>query len=134
MTKFYVVLHPADQPRWWMKPLDKTMQHCWVAKEHTLASGDKILLALENLYGYASMELLFVSVGDIADLIQGAVVVEYETNIDPYKRAWIPEPITCVTTIKKLLGIHALSVQTPRQLYNYLLAHGGKIYGRIDGN
>jgi hypothetical protein len=34
-----------------------------------------------------------------------------------------------VTAIKKQLGIHNPLIQTPRQLYNYLLANGGEIHG-----
>ena len=126
--KFYIIFQPADSPRWWMRFLDKTMQHCWIAKEIPLETGDKIYLSLENLYGYASMDLVFVSIGDIADLIHGAVIVEYEVEIDPDKRDWIPEPVTCVTLLKKVLGIHKVFLQTPRQLYKYLLAKGGNTW------
>lgn len=32
-------------------------------------------------------------------------------------------PATCVEAVKRVLGIHAWTVMTPRQLYDYLIAY-----------
>lgn len=34
-------------------------------------------------------------------------------------------PLTCVTVVKQILGVHAWWIQTPRQLYRFLLQRGG---------
>lgn len=47
---------------------------------------------------------------------KGFIMVKVTKKPEP-KKSYFPEPITCVTQIKKLLGIQNIFIQTPYQLF-----------------
>jgi len=127
MQKFYVIFSECETPRWYSWFLDSKYRHAWAAKAVYLSDGTELLIAFENLFGYISLDLTYVRPGDISELCPGTTcIVEYQAYVDVNKRSF-PQPITCITVLKKLLGIHKLLIQTPKQLKEYLLRQGGTI-------
>ena len=125
--KFYIGFQSSDNPRWWMAFLSEGYHHCWIAKALPV-QGDEFLLMSEDMYGYAATDLVYDSIDDVQRVL-GATIIEIELDVDPLT-PYVLEPISCVTWVKKQLGIAKRTIQTPKQLYKYLLSIGGKLYGR----
>ncbi|MGZ8409435.1 MAG: hypothetical protein ACXWVS_05855 [Hyphomicrobium sp.] len=70
------------------------------------------------------IDLLVITKSMVADLGQwyrhhGLSVIETSVRAAPLRVAPV-RPLTCVEAVKRVLGIHARSVNTPWQLYRYL--------------
>jgi hypothetical protein len=70
------------------------------------------------------IDLLIINKSAAADLGQwyrdhGLSVIETSVRAAPLQVAPL-RPLTCVEAVKRVLGIHARSVNTPWQLYRYL--------------
>ena len=50
----------------------------------------------------------------------GFTYVPVRTTYDSRPRFLCPELLTCVTQMKRMLGIHRVTIQTPYQLYKFL--------------
>jgi len=128
--KAYVFFHNPDYTSWWMRFLRDGMRHCSCVKSCTIGNQEYFIL-FENLFNYISIGAYFLTIDELIDTLNtdGITIVEYDHTIDPTQRQPYYEPISCVTTIKRILGIADWKVQTPYQLYKKLLKNGGKIYG-----
>ena len=127
MDKFYVIFSECETLHWYSWFLDSKYRHAWAAKAVYLSNGTEFLIAFENLFGYISLNIAYMKPGDISKICpETTCIVEYQANVDVNKRS-IPQPITCVTVLKKLLGIHKLLIQTPKQFRTYLLRNGGNV-------
>ena len=58
------------------------------------------------------------------------VIVEVDVTVSSRVPYFIVGPRSCVNIIKSLLGVHAWHVQTPRQLFKYLVGRGGHVWHR----
>lgn len=121
--KYYVLFMEPDVPAWWMAKLKKGFRHCGLLKEYD----EGIYVYLENLYDSLHIDLCMYDLNAI-QRDTGAVIVEYEYERTCDVRMNHFEPITCVTVIKKTLGIADIKIQTPYQLFKHLLRNGGKIW------
>ena len=129
MEVAYVLFHNPDHTPWWMRFLRNGMRHCSCVK--SCAIGDiEYFILFENLFNYISVGACFLTIDELIDTLDNdrITIVEYKYTIDPTQRQPYYEPISCVTTIKRLLGMADLRVQTPHQLYKKLLKNGGKIW------
>lgn len=120
--KYYILFMEPDVPAWWMAKMKKGFRHCGLLKN--LSEG--LYIYLENLYDNLHTDLCFMDLNAIQEHT-GAIIVEYECE-RPDVRMNHLEPITCVTVIKKTLGIADIRIQTPYQLFKHLLRNGGKIW------
>lgn len=119
----YYVLFVDGNDRWWMKFLKPGFKHCVLLREY----GENLFLYFENLFGDIIVDVVDVPLREIQEETQ-AIVVEYEVpDTEPAHRS-VQEIITCVTTLKKIMGIADIRIQTPYQLYLYLLKNGGKLW------
>lgn len=122
MIKYYILFMEPDVPAWWMAKMKKGFRHCGLLKEL-----DKdTYVYLENLYNSLHTDLCFMDLNAIQGHT-GAVIVEYECERQDVRMNHL-EPITCVTVIKKTLGIPDIRIQTPYQLYKHLLKNGGVVW------
>jgi len=125
----YVLFKTVDNPPWWMKVLQHDMYHCFFIKSCVIGDIEYFIL-FENNFNYISVDTKFLTLDQLVDAVRsdGMTIVRYEYEIDPHKRMPYYEPISCVTTIKRILGISDWKVQTPYQLYKKLINNGGKIW------
>jgi hypothetical protein len=108
----------ADCP--WLRPLRRGFRHCFVV----LRAGS-VWLACDPLKDRIELEALELpGKFDLAAFYreQGHQVLVGEHRLLRTRRRFALTPLTCVTVVKRLLGINAPWVWTPWQLYTYLSA------------
>lgn len=110
----------ADVP--WLKLLRPGFRHCFV-----LLHDGRYWLSVDPMLNYMDVQLQKVpSDFDVADWLKqrGNIVVPASVCRD--KKVPAPwSPFTCVEAVKRVLGIHARWVMTPRQLYKFLQKQKG---------
>lgn len=127
LNTFYIFFCNEKVYKWRKKVLLQNEKHCFAIKEIKLNNGDKYFLTLENLYSYIDINLCFLNVNEICNNVPNiSSCIKYSTDIKP-KNNILFDIISCVTVIKKLLGINNIFIQTPYQLKKHLLKQGGKI-------
>ena len=100
----------------WQRLLRPGFRHCSLI----LDDGDDWLL-VEPLASYLQIRKLGNSRLDLANRLRNAGFVVVETQpLPPATRAAPLGFWTCVETVKRGLSIHAVSVQTPWQLFQFL--------------
>ena len=127
LNTFYIFFCNEKVYKWRKKILLQNEKHCFAAKSMKLQDGTEYLLTLENLYSYIDTNFCFLNYKEICENVPNiSSCIEYYTDINP-KNNILFDIISCVTVIKKLLGINNIFIQTPNQLKNYLLKKGGKV-------
>jgi hypothetical protein len=102
----------------WLRPLRRGFRHCFVV----LRAGP-VWLAFEPLKDRIDLDALALSGGfDLAAFYreQGHRVLLGQRSSPSKRRRFALAPLTCVTVVKRLLGIDAPWVWTPWQLYAHL--------------
>lgn len=102
----------------WLRVLRPGFRHCFIA----VASGGGwvILDPLSHMTSIAVVE--GYSADQLADWYESHGLKTVKTTLREAPARMAPfAPATCVEAVKRVLGIHAWSVMTPRQLYDYLL-------------
>lgn len=117
----YILFKEVEDHPWWMKFLKQDMRHCFCIKTNNIL-GQEYSIIFENLFNYISIEVSFLPINQLLSELysEGMTVVRYEYDAATLKRKHYYEPISCVTTVKQLLGISDWKVQTPYQLYKKL--------------
>lgn len=103
----------------WLRPLRRGFRHCFVV----LRRG-ALWLACEPLKDRIELDALALPPNfDLAAFYgeQGHRVLQGQALSPRPRRPFAPAPLTCVTVVKRLLGIHAPRVWTPWQLYAHLI-------------
>jgi len=116
MGRYIVGFGPADTLTWWARLLHPEFQHCWVAKDNGV-----FFEKLECLVNVIHTEILLYD----TPLLEGQRYIGIHLDPDPTKHFGIFHHLNCVSLVKKFLGICDYKIQTPKQLYNYLLTIGG---------
>ena len=104
----------------WLRFLRRGFRHCFVV----LRAGS-VWLACEPLKDRIELDVLRLPPEfDLAAFYgaQGHRVLQGRRPPPRPRRPFVPAPLTCVTVVKRLLGIHAPWVWTPWQLYAHLTA------------
>jgi len=104
----------------WLQFLQRGFRHCFVV----LRAG-AVWLACEPLKDRIELDVLALPPDfDLAAFYgaQGHRVLQGRRPPPRPRRAFAPAPLTCVTVVKRLLGIYAPRVWTPWQLYAHLTA------------
>ena len=104
----------------WLRPLRRGFRHCFVV----LRTGS-LWLACEPLKDRIELDVLALPPDfDLAAFYgaQGHRVLLGRRPPPRPRRSFAPAPLTCVTVVKRLLGIDASWVWTPWQLYAHLTA------------
>lgn len=102
----------------WLRLLQPGFRHCFVAvrlgRDWVILDPLSHKTSLTVVEGFSTDELArwYES--------QGLVAVKTTVRHAPVKMAPLA-PATCVEAVKRVLGIHAWPIVTPRQLYEYLL-------------
>jgi hypothetical protein len=102
----------------WLRPLRRGFRHCFVV----LRAGP-VWLACEPLKDRIELDALQLCADfDLAAFYraQGHRVLVGERDSPRARRRFALAPLTCVTVVKRLLGIDAPWVWTPWQLYAHL--------------
>lgn len=110
MNRFFVFFH---------RSLDIDISHCW-----TVECKNSKYIKTE-----CTLHTIDTDVYDnITECVPGVKFncVYIKVERDYTKPTFIPGPLTCVSLIKKQLGIRDFFVFTPKQLYKKLLKIGGK--------
>lgn len=108
----------SDETRvWWLRGLRRGFRHCLVLLRH----GDGWLSLDPTLVRIVLMTHPETPEKSFIDLLKdhGFVVVPARINDDLILRS-IPGVLTCVTVVKRILGLRAGWVFTPWQLFKYL--------------
>ena len=112
--KYFIIWCDSQEPHLrWMK---KGFRHVWI-----IAHGDDnetIVLDLLSL----SYEIKFMGHYRLDQLFDYWFEQGYRAlRVEPGRcRIWLPGPLTCVTVIKRFLGIFSPFVITPYQLWKFL--------------
>jgi hypothetical protein len=112
----------------WLHPLRRGFRHCFVV----LRAGS-VWLACEPLKDRIELDALELpSEFDLASFYrtQGHRVLLGQRPLPRKRRRFVLAPLTCVTVVKRLLGIDAPWVWTPWQLYAHLRRpeHGFRLW------
>jgi len=109
-----VVAFGGQPTFWWMHFLKPGFYHCLVA----LKSQNEWLL-IDPLLHY--IDIVYVFQGDIHLFFRqhGYTMVDVSIQEPSAKHMHI-WPVTCVETVKRIIGVHKLSVFTPFKLFRYL--------------
>ncbi len=115
-----IVLFAGDTQLKWLRFLQPGFRHCLVAVR--VGRAWVIIDPLSHKTGLSVVEGL--SAEELAGWYesQGLKAVPTFVRRAPPKLAPLA-PATCVEAVKRVLGIHAWSVVTPRQLHDYLAAN-----------
>lgn len=104
----------------WLRLLRPGFRHCFVAV--ALGSGWVILDPLSHMTSLAVVEGF--SAEELASWYRSHGLITVETTVRDAPARMAPlAPATCVEAVKRVLGIHAWPIITPRQLHDYLLAN-----------
>ena len=109
-------------------------RHCFVLwQPHDV--GFKPIVTLEPLiFGTMANFHFGISIEEaVARLLSDdriTVIVEVDVSLTGRVPYFLVGPRSCVNIIKSMLFIHAWRVQTPRQLYRYLIDRGGQLWHR----
>lgn len=122
---FFNDVNRRDGP-WFLRGLKTGYRHCGVVVED--ATGWTLIDPLSHRTEVFRMD--GVALHNVArwltELDRRLVILNLDPSSVPAHLAPI-EPATCVTLVKRVLGIHRMRVQTPWQLYRYL--HRIKVAG-----
>jgi hypothetical protein len=102
----------------WLRGLRRGFRHCFV-----LLHAQPLWLACEPLKDRIELDVLDLPPEfDLARFYgeQGYRVLLGRRPPPGPRRRFAPAPLTCVTVVKRLLGIHAPWVWSPWQLYSHL--------------
>ncbi len=113
-----VVVFAGGTTLHWLRLLQPGFRHCFVAV--ALGGGWVILDPLSHRTSLAIVE--GYSADDLASWYESHGLKTVKTTVREAPARMAPfAPATCVEAVKRVLGIHAWPVITPRQLYDYLL-------------
>lgn len=118
---WYVVFDVSRGGSWFAKLLPWDFQHVILFRES--AAGSLMLNPMSQLIAVKEYEINIIDV--IRQEIEQGVtaVLQYTVYAGAHYKGWPPEPMTCVSIAKKVLGIRAW-VFTPYGLYKELLRAG----------
>lgn len=122
--KVYIFFRESDHRPWYFRFLDRKFTHCFTY-EHQLLGGYDSFIKMENLYNTIDSQIYFGSGDQLLELFEDCKCLLITVDVDPLKPMCRIQPITCVTLIKKQLGIDKPFIITPKQLYNHLITKGG---------
>lgn len=125
----YILFKPVANPPWWMKFLRNGMYHCSCIQSCVIGE-TRYYVLVENCFNYMSINACFLTLEQLLDAVdsENMTIIRYEYEVDPLQRMPYYEPISCVTVIKRLIGMSDWKVQTPYQLYKKLIRNGGTIW------
>lgn len=117
----------GTEKTWYLRPLKDGFKHCFMFQTY---DDSKLIIYFENLFAGIDITLLAGTAEDIIDMLKANIgdftlVAIEEPEAPPRRRKYTPELITCVTTLKRIIGINNRNIRTPYQLYKYLLNNGG---------
>lgn len=113
-----VVVFAGGTAMRWLRLLRPGFRHCFVAV--ALGDGWVVLDPLSHKTSLAVVE--GYSAQELADWYESHGLIAIETVVRDAPAKLAPLALTtCVEAVKRVLGIHAWSVVTPWQLYDYLL-------------
>jgi hypothetical protein len=115
-----LVVFADDAGCTWLRFLRRGFRHCFV-----LLRAGPVWLACEPLKDRIELDVLALPPEfDVAAFYgaQGHRVLQGRRLPSRPRRPFAPAPLTCVTVVKRLLGIYAPWVWTPWQLYAHLTA------------
>ena len=118
----YVVYEDKANEMWWQRFLKKGYQHSFL-----VIFDGYFWIKMELTIGFMDIHVLpFYNNDTIEDVMRGRDFT-YQ-----YVQAWrktryrsILAPWSCVEAIKAVIGVRAMHVLTPYQLYKYIEAHHG---------
>ena len=120
----YVFFEEASIRLFFMKYLANGFSHCFTY-EHQLLDKYDVFVKIESLFYCFDTDIFFGSVDELLlDLPKKRIKITL--NVDPEKRTLDFMPTTCVSVVKKQLGINKPFIITPKQLYSHLIKIGGK--------
>ena len=119
----YVVYEDRDEQMWWQKPLKKGFKHSFL-----VIYDGYFWIKMELTIGFMDICVLpFYNNNTIEDILRGTKCTYQLVQVWRRQRYRnILAPWSCIEAIKAALGIRALHVLTPYQLFKYIEAHHGK--------
>lgn len=109
----------------WLRWLARGFRHCAVVVR---VGGDWVLidsLSHSMCVGRFAAEPM----SRLAARYRAAGMIVVETRVRQAPAGLAPVlPLTCVEAVKRVLGIHAWTILTPRQLHRYLTAPAERVY------
>ena len=128
-VEWWLVFTSTDYGHWWNRYLDPGFLHVSALR----ISRDR-WIHVEPAMDYCRVETLdapiYASPRDLAH--PGARILRVRSFIqeERLRHPWIVGPVTCVETIKALLGVRAFFLWTPKQLHDYVLARRCRLGAR----
>lgn len=113
-----LVVFGGEPALWWLRLLPRGFRHCFV-----VLGSPSGWLVMDPLSHQTQLSPLGVEAGfDLAGWYRAHGLTVVEVPLRPAARRAAPwRPFTCVEAVKRVLGVHAGGVFTPRQLYRHLL-------------
>lgn len=111
---------------WWLRALKPGFRHCFLALPVAVSDGAWWITIDPMAH---RTEIALQPVGPAFDLAgwyrERGLTVVAAPIVEPPPRPAPWRPLTCVETVKRILGLRAPGVWTPWQLYRHLLRKGG---------
>lgn len=126
----YVVYHPRNAHFWWTNRLKQGFRHVEVAQPIYFGPGLRDVVWLHILPTFETLDVELATTPEPPWVRCPGSTVQKVTATRPLYavRQWFHVgPISCVETVKMVLGINALFIRTPFQLYRYINRRGGVI-------
>lgn len=124
-SRVWIFFCSAHGNPWWSRLLAKDFSHCFMIKEQVLYDVP-LYIRLEGLTHCVINDVQMVLMDDIIKLTRensrvGIVRILKGTIDNNYTKPYNQfEFMTCVTLLKKTLGVNKPLVITPKQLFTYL--------------
>jgi len=117
--EWFVVFEHSEEKFWYQKLLKTGFHHVYIMRKST---GGHFWLILDSSISNLNIDARSAKTFETAREYAGdyATVLKCPVSIDTLVHTWQPGIITCVDVVKRCLGIRALRVQTPFQLFQYL--------------
>lgn len=112
-----LVAFAGDTDIWWLRFLKTGFKHCFI-----VLIGEQCSVVVDPLCFRTEVCVLpFTDTQRLKGIFEANNYKVIETYIrKPEKVRWSMGLFSCVEVVKRLLGIHGLSIVTPYKLYKYL--------------
>ena len=125
---WYIVFSDRENEYWWNRWLMRGFQHvqAWREIRYGKRPDDVMWLHVDPFAAATLVDVVFEPEPPWRwDKTLTVVHVSSACDAQKVRELFAFGPISCVETMKSLLGVKSFWIRTPRQLYNHICKHNG---------